>query len=68
MAFIYAEADIWLERIRETHKKVYRYNKADWEDIKTDIIEIYKEIINTYDSSDINTLWEFFKTNLYLLC
>ena len=63
---VYAEADIWLKRIRETPRKIYKYNKANWENIKTDIENIHKEIINSYDALDINKLWEIFKTKLII--
>lgn len=61
---VYAEADIWLKRLRETPRKVFKYNKANWENIKSDIENTHKEISDTYDSLDTNKLWELFKSNL----
>lgn len=61
---VYAEADTWLKKIRETPQKVYKYNKANWDEIKLDICIIYKTIIDNYDSLNANELWELFKTKL----
>ncbi|CAC5388360.1 unnamed protein product [Mytilus coruscus] len=34
---VYVESDIWLRRVREKPKKILKYNKANWSNIKSDL-------------------------------
>ena len=34
---VYIEADIWLKRIRETPRTIFKYNKANCDNIKADL-------------------------------
>ena len=61
---VFAEVDIWLRRVRETPRKILKYKNANWENIKTDLDKIYSEIRSIYTSSDVNSIWEHFKTKL----
>ena len=61
---VFAEAYIWLNRVRETSRKVLKYNKGNWNNIKLDLEKIHSDILNIYNKSDVNTLWELFKTRL----
>ena len=53
-----------LKRTKSQNRKIYKYNKADWGEIKSDVRELTKTLNDTYDSSNINTLWNTFKDGL----
>ena len=53
-----------MKRIRETPSKIYKYNKANWDNIKADLDIIHSDILKTYNTADIDSIWEIFKTRL----
>jgi hypothetical protein len=44
---VYIEADIWLRKVRQQPRQILRYNKANWDNIKSDLEDTLKRIINT---------------------
>ena len=34
---VYIEIDTWLRRVRETPRKIYKFNSANWENIASDL-------------------------------
>jgi hypothetical protein len=40
------EADIWLRKVRQQSRKILRYDKANWDNIKSDLEDTLKKIIN----------------------
>jgi hypothetical protein len=34
---VYTEADIWLRKVRQQPRKILRYDKANWDNIKSDL-------------------------------
>jgi hypothetical protein len=54
-AIVYVEADIWLKRIRETHRKIFIYNKANWDNIKADLDIVHSDILKTNNTADIDS-------------
>ncbi|KAK3090224.1 hypothetical protein FSP39_010191 [Pinctada imbricata] len=61
---VYAEIDTWLKRVKGPPRKVLKYNKANWDGIRSDLEKTYTEIKNQYPTHNINQLWNIFKTNL----
>jgi hypothetical protein len=41
-----SEADIWLRKVRQQPRKILRYDKANWDNIKSDLEDTLKKIIN----------------------
>jgi hypothetical protein len=61
---VYVEAGIWLKRIRETPRKIFKYKKANSDNIKADLDIIHSDILKVYNTADIDSIWELFKTRL----
>ena len=53
-----------LKRIRETHRKIFKYNKANWDNIKADLDIIHSDILKTYNTADIDIL--FMRVGLFI--
>jgi hypothetical protein len=43
---VYTEADIWLRKVHQQPRKILRYDKANWDNIKFDLEDTLKKIIN----------------------
>jgi hypothetical protein len=58
---VYTEADIWL-------RKILRYDKANWDNIKFDLEDTLKKIININNDakSTVNEMWNLFKNKLFV--
>jgi hypothetical protein len=61
---VYVEADIWFKRIREAPRNIFKYNKVNWDNIKADLDIKHSDILKTYNTADIDSIWELFKTRL----
>jgi hypothetical protein len=63
---VYIEADIWLRKVRQQPRKILRYDKANWDNIKFDLEDTLKKIININNDakSTVNEMWNLFKNNL----
>ena len=61
---VYLEIDTWLKRVRELPRKILKFNKANWENIKADLAVLLTTIQNKYKHSNVNELWEYFKIDL----
>ncbi|CAC5417272.1 unnamed protein product [Mytilus coruscus] len=44
---VYVESDIWLRRVREKPRKILKYNKANWSNIKSDLEKKHTMIYKT---------------------
>jgi hypothetical protein len=53
---VYIEADIWLRKVRQQPRIILRYDKANWENIKSDLEDTLKKIItiNNDTKSTVN--------------
>ncbi|KAK3095451.1 hypothetical protein FSP39_014814 [Pinctada imbricata] len=60
---VYIEIDIWLRKVRETPRKLYKYNQANWTNIKLDLETTYKTLMENHNKS-VDELWNTFKVNL----
>jgi hypothetical protein len=47
---VYIELDTWLKRLRETPRKIMRYDNANWENIRTDLNDTMRTIKDKYTS------------------
>lgn len=61
---VYAECSVSLKIKKKPPRKVYKFNKANWETIKNDIEDLSKTITNMYKNATAEQLWDYFKTNL----
>jgi hypothetical protein len=61
-----SEADIWLRKVRQQPRKILRYDKANWDNIKSDLEDTLKKIVNINNDakSTVNETWNLFKNNL----
>jgi hypothetical protein len=41
---VYIELDTWLKRVREVPRKIMKFNKANWENIKSDLQKVLEKI------------------------
>ena len=60
---VYIEIDIWLRRVREIPRKIHKFNKANWDNIISDL----KSTLDTLKEDqhkDVDSLWNTFKVNL----
>ena len=55
---------MWLQRVRETTRKIMRYDNANWENIRTDLCDIMRTIKDKYTSCKVNEVWNIFKVDL----
>jgi len=61
---VYVENDIWLRRVRETPKKIYKYKTANWDKIKLDLENTLQLMKNLDPSANVNDMWNIFKSKL----
>jgi hypothetical protein len=45
---VYIEADIWLRKVRQQSRKILRYDKANWDNIKSDLEDTLKYTYHQY--------------------
>ena len=50
--------------MRENPRKILKYNKANWSNIKSDLEKTYNDLLNLEDKTNVNDMWNTFKTNL----
>ena len=55
--------DIWFKRVREAPRKIYKYNQAQWDNIKSDLEKTLQSLKQDH-KKDINSLWNTFKVDL----
>ena len=60
---VYIEIDTWLRRVRETPRKIYKFNSANWENIASDLQTTF-ETLKQNNDKDVDSLWNTFKVNL----
>jgi hypothetical protein len=63
---VYVELDTRLKRVREVPRKNMKFNKANWENIKSDLQKVLEKIQlkNNDTRNTVDTLWNIFKTEL----
>ena len=61
---VYIELDTQLKRVRETPRKIMRYDNANWENIRTDLSDTMRTIKAKYISCKVNELWNTFKVDV----
>jgi hypothetical protein len=63
---VYIELDTRLKRVREVPRKIMKFNKANWENIKSDLQKVLEKIQlkNNDTRNTVDTLWNIFKTEL----
>jgi hypothetical protein len=44
----YIEADIWLRKVHQQPRKILRYDKANWDNIRSDLEDTLEKIINSF--------------------
>ena len=60
---VYIEIDTWLRRVRETPRKIYKFNSANWENIASDLQTTF-ETLKQNNDNNVDSLWNTFKVNL----
>ena len=61
---VYAEFSLALKRKKKPTRKIYKYNKANWVNMKNDIIKITENITSQYETATSDNLWKIFKEQL----
>ena len=61
---VYIELDMWRKRVRESPRKIMRYDNANWENIRTDLNDTMRTIKDKYISCKANELCNMFKVDL----
>jgi hypothetical protein len=61
---VYAECSLTLKRKKRPRRKVYKYNKANWTNMKNDINKITENITSQYKTATSDNLWKIFKEQL----
>ncbi len=63
---VYIELDTRLKRVREVPRKIMKFNKANWENIKSDLQKVLEKIQlkNNDTRNTVDTLWNIFKSEL----
>ena len=63
---VYTETDIWLRKVHQQPRKILKYDKANWNNIKSDLKDTLNKIININNDtkSTVNEMWNLFKNNL----
>ena len=61
---VYIELDTQLKRVRETPRKIMRYDNANWENIRTDLNDTMRTIKDKYTSCKANELCNIYKVDL----
>ena len=55
---------MWRKRVRESQRKIMRYDNANWENIRTDLNDTMRTIKDKYISCKANELCNIFKVDL----
>jgi len=58
------ESTISLRRCKQKNRKVLKYSKANWDNIKQDIQKTHSTIQQMENTHDIDTIWNTFKNDL----
>jgi hypothetical protein len=53
-----------LRRCKANPRKIFKYSKANWENIKQDLQTTYIELTQEHQNYDVDALWNHFKINL----
>ena len=55
-----------MRKVRQQPRKILKYDKANWDNIKSDLEDTLKKIININNDakSTVNEMWNLFKNNL----
>ncbi|KAK3103783.1 hypothetical protein FSP39_021868 [Pinctada imbricata] len=61
---VFTECNVSLKRSKNQNRRIYKYSRADWSEIKTDVEQTFQNMQEIYSTSDINSLWEVFKNGL----
>ena len=61
---VFTECNTSLKRIKRQRRTVFKYCKANWENIRTDINTITDTMQDKYSTYNIDKLWDIFKTSL----
>jgi hypothetical protein len=59
---VYTEADIWLRKVCQQSRKILKYDKANWDNIKSDLEDTLNKIININNDtkSTVNEMLNLF--------
>jgi hypothetical protein len=60
---IFSEINLSLPRIKQRPRKVYQYNKANWEKIEQDLQTTYSHMKENQNHMDVNDQWNYFKNS-----
>ena len=61
---VFTECETSLKRIKKQSRTIFKYTKANWENIKSDIKSMTNTMTDNYTSSTIDDLWDIFKQGL----
>ena len=55
-----------MNKVRQQPRKILKYDKANWDNIKSDLEDTLKKIININNDakSTVNEMWNLFKNHL----
>ena len=62
---VYIECITSLRRCQPKPRKIFKYSKANWENINKDLGNLEKEIKDKYSDSDVNTIWNLLKNEIH---
>ena len=62
---VYIEFITSLRRCQPKQRKIFKYSKANWENINKDLGNLEKEIKDKYSDSDVNTIWNLLKNEIH---
>jgi hypothetical protein len=62
---VYVECITSLRRCQPKPRKIFKFSKANWENINKDLGKLEKEIKDKYSDSDVNTIWNLLKKMKY---
>ena len=61
---IYAEINVWPNRVCTPHRKVFVFRKADWDGIKRKLKALFEKMQENSKQPPVNELWNTFKITL----
>jgi hypothetical protein len=62
---VYIECITSLRRCQPKPRKIFKYSKANWENINKDLGKLEKEIKDKYSDSDVNTIWNLLQNEIH---
>ena len=62
---VYIECITSLRRCQPNPRKIFKYSKANWENINKELGKLEKEIKDKYADSDVNTIWNLLKNEIH---